>query len=288
MSNAENANKTKTTEFFGVYSGPSFEMELRGLNMRLINVFSFYELGAALGRLRAAGWLPKKEAFEAFADAESELRKLKNLGKEFFQPLGLTASGIEVDISEAAKHLEEKGNVGEDNERLLDKSLDEFEHAFAHQRYYLRVFGVEQLRAYMMPILVDGADEAFHPDALKALPEDIRRDIKEAGRALAFELPTAAGIHTIRAFEKVLRRFYKIATGEEAGHTDIKTLLDKMKKQAKADEKTLAVLDQIRHLHRNPLAHEVFLDTNEAVELFDIAKSAITAMVLDPKVKYFS
>lgn len=43
-------------------------------------------------------------------------------------------------------------------------------------------------------------------------------------------------------------------------------------------QKILNILDQIRDLHRNPLAHEVFLEMDEAVELFDTAKSAITAM----------
>jgi len=59
-------------------------------------------------------------------------------------------------------------------------------------------------------------------------------------------------------------------------------------KGATVDERTVSVLDQIRRLHRNPVAHDVFLDIDEAVDLFDIAKSAITAMVRDPKVKFFS
>jgi len=50
-------------------------------------------------------------------------------------------------------------------------------------------------------------------------------------------------------------------------------------KGAGADEKTVAVLDQIRSLHRNPLMHpEVFLTADEGLRLFDIAKSAISAM----------
>ncbi|HUY15006.1 MAG TPA: hypothetical protein VMX16_15470 [Terriglobia bacterium] len=285
MSNSENSNKTNKTDFFGVYSGPPFEMELRGLNMRLINVFSFYELGAALGKLRIVGWLERKDAFEALFDAERQLKKLKEHGKEFFEPLNHTASGISVDIDEATRHLETSDHIGEDNERLLNKSLDEFEHAFAHEGFYQRVFGVEQLRAYMMPILVDGADEAFSAAVVKLLPEGVTRDIKEAGRALAFELPTAAGIHTMRAFEKVLKQFYKHASGKEPGTRDIYTLIDELRRESLAESKTLAVVDQIRHVHRNPLVHEVFIDIDEAVDLFDIAKSAITAMVLESRAK---
>jgi len=82
----------------------------------------------------------------------------------------------------------------------------------------------------------------------------------------------------MRAFEKVLRHFYKVSTGKESGTTGIFKLINDLRGHSDVDPKILNILDQIRDLHRNPLAHEVFLEMDEAVELFDTAKSAITAM----------
>ncbi len=85
-------------------------------------------------------------------------------------------------------------------------------------------------------------------------------------------------IHMMRAFEKVFRRFYKASTGKDAGTTDIYKLIKDLRDHSAVDPKILNVLDQLRDLHRNPLAHEVFLSIDEAIDVFDIAKSAITAM----------
>ncbi len=45
------------------------------------------------------------------------------------------------------------------------------------------------------------------------------------------------------------------------------------------DEKLMDILDHVRDLHRNALMHpEVFLEMPEALRLFDISKSAISAV----------
>jgi hypothetical protein len=53
-------------------------------------------------------------------------------------------------------------------------------------------------------------------------------------------------------------------------------------KDAKADLKVVAALDQIRDLHRNPNIHpEEVLTLDEALALLGIAQSAILGMVRD-------
>lgn len=69
-----------------------------------------------------------------------------------------------------------------------------------------------------------------------------------------------------------------MSTGKDPGTTDIFKLIKNLQDDPTSDAKILNILDQIRNLHRNPLAHEVFLTQDEAIELFDIAKGAITAM----------
>ena len=50
-------------------------------------------------------------------------------------------------------------------------------------------------------------------------------------------------------------------------------------RKKKEDPKLMDILDHIRDLHRNTTMHpEAFLDMKDALRLFDIAKSAISAM----------
>jgi hypothetical protein len=120
--------------------------------------------------------------------------------------------------------------------------------------------------------LVDDVREVVSPEALQ--------DLNQAGRCLAFELSTAAGYHTLRATEKVLREYYQLGvpTTEQVAGVRMKTAIDQLGKHG-GEKKTLAVLDQLRSLHRNPIDHpDVFLDFAEALELFNICMAAVSAM----------
>lgn len=117
------------------------------------------------------------------------------------------------------------------------------------------------------------------PEAsLGVISDNAKKDFREAGKCLAFELPTAAGFHAMRATESVLREYYGLVTGKDPAKTDWGTCIQELK-NAGANKKVLQVLDQIRDLHRNPLSHpQDFLSLREALGLFDIAKSAIGAI----------
>jgi len=107
-------------------------------------------------------------------------------------------------------------------------------------------------------------------------------DIREAGKSLAFELPTAAGFHLFRATESVLRKYYVHETGSTAPPKvrNIGVYLNALKIANKGDPKVRAALKQMTDLHRNPLIHpETILTLDEAIAIFGIARSAITAML---------
>lgn len=270
----------RKVEWFAVYSDASgFSIPLRELEMRRLNIYSFYELGACLGALRLVGSLGSDLAGEVIIAAQRQLRKLVH-GEDFpvIKILSLPASGIQVDIEEASKQMARTERIWGDEERLLLKSIDEFETILKAHLPTEHTYTIEQIRGFSMPILVDSAEQNFSTTTIIRIGEEVEKDIQQAGRCLAFELPTAAGIHMMRAFEKVFRQFYKACTGKDAGTTDIYKLIKDLRDHSTADPKILNILDQIRDLHRNPLAHEVFLEKDEAIELFDIAKSAITAM----------
>jgi hypothetical protein len=137
---------------------------------------------------------------------------------------------------------------------------------------------------YSTSALIDTAENALLDSlsaiAKTAVPNDVIRDLNQAGKCLAFELATASGFHTMRAVEGLLRKYWRIIKNPAAGTRDpeMAQCINELR-AAGEDEKILSILDHIRHSHRNPLMHpEDFLELSEALRLFDIAKSALSAM----------
>ena len=90
---------------------------------------------------------------------------------------------------------------------------------------------------------------------------------QEAGKSLAFELPTAAGFHIFRATESVLRRYYDhVTSGKVPPKVRSIAIYVRQLRIAKcAEEIILATLEQMAKLHRNPLIHpEVALTTRRS------------------------
>jgi hypothetical protein len=143
--------------------------------------------------------------------------------------------------------------------------------------FYVTPKGVFDTRA----LITDAS--AVYEGYRDRLPKAAVADTDQAGRCLAFALPTAAGFHIARATETVILK-QMAAFGcdppnpsQRGWGTYIKLLKDK-----DADKRVLHHLGQIKDLHRNPLIHpEVTLTMPEALSLWSICSSAIQAMVAD-------
>ena len=145
----------------------------------------------------------------------------------------------------------------------------------------MQVYLANQIRAFSMPMLVENGEKSLDAHTLKTIPIGAVRDIKEGCRCLAFELSTAAGIHMMRAYEKTLRAYYQSLTKRKPGRETSLRLIKRLRELKLGHPKVIGVIDQIRELHRNPLAHAIFLNMDEAIGLFEISKSAISAMATE-------
>lgn len=231
------------------------------------------------------------------------------LGKEHTAPLWrasfwlesfLDAKTIPLDVSDATarnlvsslQSLGQKVYAAEEIQSWeltsIQNMLSQFETILAAELQKHLTYLVSQIGGYSMPLLVSKAEVNLPEDSLETIADGARKDFREAGRCLAFEVPTAAGFHAMRATERVLRQYYQLVMKKDPGHVDWGTCTQELTK-AGANAKIVHVLDQIRSIHRNPLMHpEDFLTMKEAIGLFDIAKSAIGALaeeitVLTPK-----
>ena len=162
----------------------------------------------------------------------------------------------------------------------IRSGASEFETVFAAELPTFDTYVVSKKGIYSTADLVERADMAFDDSARPHLSAEILSDFRQAGRCLAFELATGAGFHTMRAVEAVLRHYWRLVLKPPASARapEMFNCISDLR-NAGESEKLMNILDDIRDLHRNTIMHpEAFLDMKDALRLFDVAKSAISAM----------
>ena len=179
--------------------------------------------------------------------------------------------------------LEKRGEPDATVDARINQTVDKarvFKTVLIAELQTLAAYHVTEKSIYSTAALIERAENVLPKYIRDELSPETREDINQAGRCLAFDLPTASGFHTWRAVETVLVS-YSQDFGATPKRRDWGSYIAALK-AVNADPKTLAILDQIRDLHRNPTMHpEVVLSIDEATGLFGIAPSAIVAMVTD-------
>jgi len=164
----------------------------------------------------------------------------------------------------------------------LSEQIQEFQTVFAADLSRAPTYVVRQTGILSVDSLITDASAVFE-GYLDRIPSPALWDTMQAGRCIAFDLPTAAGFHIARATEAVLVKclgaFGKTVTKESQRNWGKYTeLLD----TTDANKKVLRTIDQIRIIHRNPLIHpEQTLTMPEALGLWAICCSVIQAMIAD-------
>lgn len=211
------------------------------------------------------------------ATATSLLQKIERLIDEFIARWGKAQD------NEKAAAWDKP--IGFSDLSELRELIRAFEYVFSAEVSNASLYFVEQIGAYQTRTLVDNADMVFPKNVREKLASDATVDIKSAGRALAFELPTAAGFHICRALETTLLQYFSTLNIDLPQYKNLGRYIEalqKIGKEKNIDPKVLAALDQFRDLHRNPIMHpDVHLNMDEAQILFALAQSAISSVVLD-------
>ena len=118
------------------------------------------------------------------------------------------------------------------------------------------------------------------PDAFDSLPDIAKYDFIEAGKCIAFELPTAAAFHLLRGTEAVLRHFY--CSIVKRGRVEILwgPMVEHLRKRKTPPPRPLVDnLDNIRRSFRNPTQHpEKIYDIQEVQDLFGLCTDAVNRM----------
>jgi hypothetical protein len=140
-------------------------------------------------------------------------------------------------------------------------------------------------RRYPVEKLLDDPGALFAADVFPALPELAQYDFGEGAKCLAFERPTAAAFHVLRATEAIPVHYYRQKVKQKRVQLMWGPIIASMRtKQKRFPEALLNHLDNIRVSFRNPTAHpEKTYDLDESQDLFSICIDVANRMVLDLK-----
>jgi hypothetical protein len=253
-----------------------------------------YELGGAIHRLAdISTQTPLGVYFGAYVAAEAALNQL--LGKDPQVKLDLCMDAAQRLLSsiqniERLRFYDKEGKFSVPQSGTLDynyyelrDSLQNFEAVFRAEMQAAATYWVPKRGTHSTRDLVDNFDRSFLPDLHETIGETALNEYRNAGRCFAFGLWTAAGYHSCRAVEAVLRSYYRGFVGKKA--SDGKTWhnliqeLELVEAEPKPVDKTLFYLRQLKDNERNPLMHvRIVLDEQDADLLLGAAKIAMVHM----------
>ena len=257
-----------------------------GAFVQRVNEYRFYELGAALERLKDLN--SKTSLINALFSCLEAQRTLIAL---LTDPVSLRVCRPTVEQlleaiysvlhKSAEKHREPNEPIGMNAAAITGKAT-ELSTLLAAECRTLDTYAVSQKGAYSMPILIDQAEMLLPADTRQKLDDVVVEDIRQAGRCLAFDLPTAAGFHLFRAVESLMRHLHNKlkGTSQEPERLPDWAAYVKALTEAQVPSDVTDMLDSIRQHYRNPLAHpDATLTTDEAIVLVPLGVAAIQKMV---------
>lgn len=241
-----------------------------------------------LGEPSAMVWAMLQELIR---DVPVPMEATKRVAREFSQAL-----------DQYKDSLPSKANMqiaGTTDAYRFNDLINRLESMLAQELDMLPIWFVTERRAYSVDDLINTAEKVFGQDVIPLFSAQTIKDIREAGRGIAFELPTAAGFHSVRATEAVARSYYAVIveTRPEDGTplgpiiNGLRTKRDSLLAQHAIDKEDLLhiaieMLNRLNNVYRKPITHpDMVLDLSSAMNVFDSAKCAIELMLEDAKKK---
>lgn len=223
----------------------------------------------------ARGWLEPLITGKTVYTLKSSWQK----GNELLRTIESAIKELEPALSSSPPEDKDLGYL---TSYYLTNALSAFDLVFQAEMNVSDLFLVSKKPGYDTSDLIDRGHVLFPKDLGIKVPTAIK-DADQAGRCIAFELPTAAGFHLHRVNEEVLRHYYDVVTNKKPKPRTrtIGAYLEAFKKHKAGDPKVLAALDSIRELHRNPLMHpeQSLENVEEAIALHGAINSVVVHML---------
>lgn len=251
-----------------------------------ISIGFFYNLGGSVRQLGSITAGSKVlSVWSLLFSAKTDIESL--FGADWFFPAIKAAYAPGKKLLDEIKVITDRtdfdGEITPMEAFAITTAYNDFETVIKNELVVTDSYFVSRKAGYDTTALIANGEQCFPKDLGPKVPLAIP-DVREAGKCLAFELSTAAGLHAMRALETVLGAYWTAVSGGKAQPRPrtIGNYLKQMDKHSLGNAKAKAALRQIKDLHRNPLMHpRESLSLDDAVQLFGIVQSAVGAMLKD-------
>lgn len=269
-------------------------------NVKRVNLIDYFELGESLQTMQKALSVDRAKAGEilfAIWTIPAKFDKFVSDDNGFG-----TCKRVAIELSGAINdwipaHAMANGQYSADkmDEELfsyqwsgLNKKLSAFRSVFEAECHDVDVYSVGQIAIYKTRDLVANASHVIPSDFREGMSSEAVKEFDDAGRCLAFDLPTACGFHALRGMELVMDDYLKafgVTKKLVSWNEYIKAAEEVANSKGagpKPSKKVTAMLDRMRSLDRNPLMHpRDELDTASAGHLFSLSAITVAEMVKD-------
>jgi hypothetical protein len=264
--------------------------------MKHINLFEAYRIAQkfheikGLGRSEARGYLQ-----QYIRDA---LREILLIQKGFIIPIKISNEKCQTLVN-ALEAVQVRCFTGDDKCNMDAKQLTEWDKMIGHLNQFEIFFAdecknaatylVSEIGLYDTNKLIESADEDFSSDMRSIMPARTLDEWKQAGKCLAFGLPTACGYHVFRAVEYCLEKYFQSwipgPFKDKPTWGMYHSELAKINGDEKPDITVLRDLHQMTDVYRNPLIHLRMnhLNMEEARIIYCKGYSLIASMIPDMK-----
>jgi hypothetical protein len=154
----------------------------------------------------------------------------------------------------------------------LSNGKDEFEKNFEREHKNIDVFTVTPKGIYNTRLLMEHPERQFPDKSRAILPAQMVYDLKQAGRCLAFDIPTACAFHVCRGTEALMLAYYGLLARHPWSFKkkDWKIYIEQLI-VSHAPAKITNRLEEIRLLDRNAYIHpDMNVSLEEAQVLFGL------------------
>jgi hypothetical protein len=262
--------------------------------MQRVNQYQFYSLGFILHPL--SGVTQGAKLNEWYFRCLNASVWLEFISDNKLVPLGVCRAAC-LSLREAVDRViaTPPGTEAPDMERQISpyeaysitNELQKFETIFSAELQSLDTYFVSQKLGYVTHDLIERAEVLLPEHVRNDIPAEAQADIRQAGKCMAFDIPTAAGFHIIRATESIIRLFYEaILNRKPKAKMRNWGAYVKNLEQGGAETRITGFINHIRESYRNPVLHpEVTLSQDDAQVLVGTCISAIVQMMSEIKKK---
>jgi hypothetical protein len=158
----------------------------------------------------------------------------------------------------------------------------EFETVLRTECQLMDTYFVSKKGVYSTKDLVENAHNHIPEPSRSSLPDQAKLDFDQAGKCMAFDVPTAAAFHLLRATEAVIRKYYDLVVpGPKKASTRMRNwgVYIKLLKDHGGDANVISLIDHMRDVYRNPVTHPEENYTDESIQvLFGLCISAVVML----------